>query len=218
MHHSEPVARSAQDASAPTEEEFRPPSPKYDERTFFMSTQNPWVATRTGVSPNKRSPAVAKRVACGAAWATPPVFNLEDGAATVARAVNRPGGVADASGPVAPNTAGFSNDAGIGNVPVRPAQAADGARSGAAKATILNTDALITPLSSAVKTPPDGGARRADFVQATMPAQKRARLESQACLFPPPLALAHVLAFDAFMQPCMPGQMPENFRALLRCA
>ena len=31
--------------------DFRPPSPKYDERTFFMSTQNPWVAPQSAPAP-----------------------------------------------------------------------------------------------------------------------------------------------------------------------
>ena len=63
-----------QDVSGLPEEEYRPPSPKYDERNFFMSTQNPWVVARPAASPGKRSPAVPR----SAAYATPPLFALAD--------------------------------------------------------------------------------------------------------------------------------------------
>ena len=77
----------AQDVQGSAEDEYRPPSPKYDERNFFMSTQNPWVAHRPAASPGKRSPAAPR----GAAFATPPMFADAAGSGTAKRARTDPG-------------------------------------------------------------------------------------------------------------------------------
>jgi hypothetical protein len=173
----------AQDTSAPAEEEFRPPSPKYDERTFFMSTQNPWVATRSAASPNKRSPAVARRAANGAVSVTPPVFNLAYSGAPSSSAGKRSHAMTEASGR---NPAKAPSDADVGDVPDRPAQAGDHAAE-AGGAAMRVGDAMITPPGGpVVQAPPDGIARRAGPDESTLPAQKRARLESQACFLREP--------------------------------
>ena len=188
----------AQDTAAPAEQEFRPPSPKYDERTFFMSTQNPWVAARSAASPNKRSPATARRAASGAACVTPPVFNLAYSAAQQHSAGIRSHGVASANGLVAPD-GGLALHSGISAAANRHAQAEGRAAGGAGSAAVRVGDVSITPPSSSVvQAPPEGVARPPDREALTLPAQKRARLESQARIL-----LAHQL--ERFNGACMSG-------------
>ena len=87
--------------------------------------------------------------------------------------------MADASGLAARDPAKHTSDADVGGAPDRPAQAGDGAgKAGGAAMRVGN--ALITP-PGGPRGMPDEVVRRGDSDAPTAPAQKRARLESQAC-------------------------------------
>ncbi len=152
-----------QEVSGSAEEEYRPPSPKYDERNFFMSTQNPWVAARPAASPGKRSPAVPR----SAAFATPPAPAIADGsgAAKRPRTAHETGArMADAA---QPNQQG---DSAVEAMPHGDSNAAVRVEDPLRKAPQAVQAAPVPPVSRPVMEKSQASA---------LPAQRRPRLESQ---------------------------------------
>ena len=156
-------ALCTQEVSGSAEEEYRPPSPKYDERNFFMSTQNPWVAARPAASPGKRSPAVPR----SAAFATPPMFALTEGSGAPKRLR-----IGDETGG---RLAQHAEPKQQGQNPAEPMPGGD------AKIAVKVEDPWRKAPQGlqAAPVPPANRPIMKEPAQSTLPGQMRARLESQ---------------------------------------